>query len=243
MSRPLLLKRATVGVSVFERHYIHDPIGFLCSESGRVTSTLSLSQTLISSRCPVSSCSTWWTGPAGPWLLFVCGYVCVCDNQAQTLQTRAVSAWIGRSICFLYLTVPSWVFVKFLLKCDLSEHTRRAEQGKHSWKVSLENPASFARAVQPKMNTLSFWTHVTSFIMWNKLLLPYSDHRLPSSRKNNKHHWKCSSEDVTRRLITHILPSVAALLFHSCTFSLSFSWLLLSYFYGWLIAHLLIIQI
>lgn len=33
MSRPLLLKRATVGVSVFACHYIHDSIRFLCSES------------------------------------------------------------------------------------------------------------------------------------------------------------------------------------------------------------------
>ncbi len=59
---------------------------------------------------------------------YVCVCVCVWWSDADASHTCCcecfIRAWIRRSICFLYLTVPSWVFVEVLLNCDLAEQTR-----------------------------------------------------------------------------------------------------------------------
>ncbi len=88
------------------------------TESGRCHNCSVSSTETYFIRCPASSCSTWWTGPAGAWLLFcmwvriVCVCVCVWWSDAEASHTCCcecfIRAWIRRSICFLYLTVPSW---------------------------------------------------------------------------------------------------------------------------------------
>lgn len=100
------------------------------------------SQKTISSRCPASSCSTWWTGPVGAWRPSVCGYVCVCVRQDSSNMCSEcfIRARTTQSICFLYLTVPFWDFHGIPIKMFFLKRFNYKEQsGENIW---LENPTS-----------------------------------------------------------------------------------------------------
>lgn len=139
MSRPRLLKRGTVGVSVFACQYIHVPIRILCHWEQSCHNCSVFSQILISSRCPASSCSTWWTGPAGAWLLFVCGYVCViiwlrCRLSKHELESDGASAFLFDRPLLGFCGIPVKVWSCWT-ESSSKEQSRENTVVKFLWKI------------------------------------------------------------------------------------------------------------